>query len=40
MDLVVDNLGVARGGMAVLEHVSFRLAPGHVLVLRGANGVG
>ncbi len=40
MDLVVDNLSVARGGMAVLEHVSFRLAPGQVLVLRGANGVG
>ena len=40
MDLVVDNLGVARGGVAVLEHVSFRLAPGHVMILRGANGVG
>ena len=40
MDLVVDNLGVARGGVAVLEHVSFRLVPGRVLILRGANGVG
>ncbi|MBC7736821.1 MAG: heme ABC exporter ATP-binding protein CcmA [Candidatus Saccharibacteria bacterium] len=40
MDLVVDNLGVARGGVAVLEHVGFRLAPGQVLILRGANGVG
>jgi heme exporter protein A len=40
MDLVVDNLGVARGGVTVLEGVSFRLAPGAVLVLRGANGIG
>ncbi|MBC7480048.1 MAG: heme ABC exporter ATP-binding protein CcmA [Pseudorhodobacter sp.] len=40
MDLVVDNLGVARGGVTVLEGVSFRLAPGAALVLRGANGIG
>ena len=40
MDLVVENLGVARGGVSVLEGVSFRLVPGAVLVLRGANGIG
>lgn len=40
MELVVDNLGVARGGVPVLEGVSFTLAPGEALVLRGPNGVG
>ena len=40
MDLVVDNLGVARGGVTVLEGVSFTLPPGGVRVLRGANGIG
>ncbi len=40
MDLVVENLGVARGGVAVLEGVSFALAAGQVMVLRGPNGVG
>ena len=40
MDLVVGNLGVARGGVTVLEGVSFVLPPGTVLVLRGANGIG
>ena len=40
MDLVVENLGVARGGVAVLEGVSFRVAPGQVMVLRGPNGIG
>ncbi|WP_103333352.1 heme ABC exporter ATP-binding protein CcmA [Pseudotabrizicola formosa] len=40
MDLVVDTLAVARGGLTVLEGVSFTLAPGQALVLRGPNGVG
>lgn len=40
MDMVVENLSVARGGVTVLEGVSFRLAPGQVLVLRGPNGIG
>lgn len=40
MDMVVTDLGVARGGVTVLEGVGFRLSPGQVLVLRGANGIG
>jgi heme exporter protein A len=40
MDLVVSNLSVARGGMTVLEGVSFHLCPGHALILRGPNGLG
>ncbi|MEO8244568.1 MAG: heme ABC exporter ATP-binding protein CcmA [bacterium] len=40
MDTVVTDLCVARGGVTVLEGVSFRLAPGQVLVLRGPNGIG
>jgi heme exporter protein A len=39
-DLTVSNLTVARGGIAVLEGVSFRLAAGRALVLRGPNGIG
>jgi heme exporter protein A len=38
--LAVENLTVSRGGMAVLEGVSFSLAAGRALVLRGPNGVG
>ena len=40
MELVVTDLVVARGGVAVLQGVSLRLAPGQVLILRGPNGVG
>ena len=40
MDLVVTNLAVARGGVAVLAGVNLRLAAGEVLVMRGPNGVG
>ena len=40
MELVVENLSVARGGIAVLEVVSFQLSAGTALVLRGPNGAG
>ncbi|MCV2891803.1 heme ABC exporter ATP-binding protein CcmA [Lentibacter sp. XHP0401] len=40
MELVVDNLGVARGGIPVLEGVSFSVSAGQALVLRGPNGIG
>ncbi|MGB3279164.1 MAG: heme ABC exporter ATP-binding protein CcmA [Pseudorhodobacter sp.] len=40
MDLRVDQLAVARGGVTVLEGVSFALAAGRGLVLRGPNGIG
>ena len=39
-DLVVEDLAVARGGIPLLEGVSFRLASGAALVLRGPNGCG
>ena len=38
--LAVERLAVARGGIAVLEGLSFRLDPGRALVLRGPNGCG
>lgn len=40
MTVRVSNLSVARGGMPVLEGVTFSLAPGAGLVLRGPNGAG
>ena len=40
MELRIDNLAVARGGLTVLEGVSFALASGQAMVLRGPNGVG
>ncbi|MCK0148590.1 heme ABC exporter ATP-binding protein CcmA [Marivita sp. S6314] len=40
MVLAVRDLAVTRGGMAILEGVSFDLSPGEALVLRGPNGVG
>lgn len=40
MEMQVHDLAVARGGLSVLEAVSFRLAPGRALVLRGPNGIG
>ncbi|MEP5153489.1 heme ABC exporter ATP-binding protein CcmA [Planktotalea sp.] len=40
MSLVIDNLSVMRGGIAVLEEVSFSLNAGQALVLRGPNGIG
>ena len=38
--MIVEDLAVARGGVPVLEGVSFRLAGGAALILRGPNGVG
>ncbi len=38
--LQVEDLAVARGGVAVLEGLGFALAPGAALILRGPNGVG
>ncbi len=40
MTLSVSELCIARGGVPVLEAVSFVLAPGEALVLRGPNGIG
>lgn len=40
MILTVRDLAVTRGGLAILEGVSFDLAEGEALVLRGPNGVG
>lgn len=40
MEMQVSDLAVARGGVAVLEGVTFRLLPGRALVLRGPNGIG
>lgn len=38
--LSVQALSCARGGLPVLDSVSFALAPGQALVLRGPNGCG
>lgn len=40
MELIVENIACARGGVPVLDGVSFRLAAGRVLILRGPNGIG
>lgn len=40
MELIVSDLACARGGLPVLEGVSFRLGAGEALVLRGPNGSG
>ena len=40
MTLTVTDLTIARGGMPVLAGVSFELAAGQALILRGPNGVG
>ncbi|PIE13868.1 MAG: heme ABC exporter ATP-binding protein CcmA [Rhodobacterales bacterium] len=40
MELTVTDLAVTRGGLPVLEGLSFRLAAGRALVVRGPNGIG
>jgi len=40
MGLTVSDLTIARGGIRVLEGLSFALGAGQALVLRGPNGVG
>lgn len=40
MTLTVSDLDVARGGVPVLQGVSFTLEAGQALVLRGPNGIG
>ncbi|MFV0361065.1 heme ABC exporter ATP-binding protein CcmA [Tropicimonas sp.] len=40
MEMTVTGLACIRGGMRVLEGVSFRVAQGQALVLRGPNGIG
>lgn len=40
MRLNVQNLTIARGGLAVLADVSFDLEAGQALILRGPNGAG
>ena len=40
MSLVVSDIDVARGGVPVLQGLSFRLDPGAALILRGPNGIG
>ena len=40
VQLAVSELSVARGGIAVLEGVSFQINGGQALILRGPNGIG
>ena len=40
MDLIVTDVACTRGGIALLDGVSFHLKAGHGLVLRGPNGSG
>lgn len=40
MQLVLNNLAVARGGVTVLQGLSLSLSPGQALILRGPNGSG
>ncbi|MGI3166394.1 heme ABC exporter ATP-binding protein CcmA [Pseudooceanicola sp. 200-1SW] len=40
MEMKVTDLAVARGGVPLLAGVSFTLAPGRALILRGPNGSG
>ncbi len=40
MILRVKDVSVARGGVAVLEGLSFEITPGQALIVKGPNGVG
>ncbi len=40
MTMHVQNLAVARGAITILDGLSFEVAPGQALVLRGPNGIG
>ena len=40
MGIRVSDLSVSRGGIKVLEGISFTVDPGQALVLRGPNGIG
>jgi heme exporter protein A len=40
MSLTVTDLSIARGGVPVLEGLSFGLEDGRALILRGPNGIG
>lgn len=40
MTLAVTDLAIARGGVPVLEGLSFNLTEGEALILRGPNGIG
>jgi heme exporter protein A len=40
MILRVKDVSVARGGVAVLEGLSFEVTPGQALIVKGPNGVG
>lgn len=40
VDLTVTDMACARGGVPVLERVSFRVPSGRALILRGPNGSG
>ena len=40
MEMQVENLAVGRGGVPVLEGITFTLGAGQVMVLRGPNGSG
>ncbi len=40
MSLIAEDLSVARGGVPVLQGLSFTLEDGQALILRGPNGIG
>lgn len=40
MTLTVTDLTISRGGVPVLQGLSFSVAPGQALILRGPNGIG